>query len=238
MLVLAFILPLFWVSSIALEEFTPVAIGHLGILDPLPELQPEEDDFVPSSFVSMHGTLTNKTIEGNGTVIHVTDGELRDLLEALNDDEALLVQFFAQWCDFSREFEPVYIAVAQTFPTLAVAALDASRFSALNYKFGIYGFPKLMLFKGNKTAGYSYKKFSGNRTLEAITQFVARHIKCEPEKGIKVVIPPALHRTTETNFYLHCSVALLLVLCMSSLKTLWATRDISTGYRTPTKTHT
>jgi len=156
-------------------------------------------------------------------VEHEVDNEqLKSLLDNLKEEEFILVKFYAKWCEFSKELAPVYSALPQVFPTnLTITSLDASKYSSLNYKFAIYGFPRILLFKGKDTV----KKYHGNRTLDSISDFISRHTKLEPISGIEVLEVPIGRPTPEADIYLYLSSIFLLGVGIYSSWTLIASRN-------------
>mmetsp|Transcript_4841 Transcript_4841/g.6760 ORF Transcript_4841/g.6760 Transcript_4841/m.6760 type:complete len:229 (-) Transcript_4841:439-1125(-) len=119
-----------------------------------------------------------RALYGIGEVIEVTDDELKLVIESARRDDFWLVKFYAYWCPFSQDLAPQYALLAKTYPTLPVLSIDASQYPDLNYRYGIYGFPKVILFHGNDTQ--TYRKYGGNRTYNSLRDWINRHTKMQP----------------------------------------------------------
>jgi len=191
----------------------------------LPEEQPPATDVHADHSGTQAGmpsadqnSSLQRSIAGIGQEIVVTDEEMKAFLDSAKEDDIFLIKFYAQWCPFSQQIEPVYSAVAKAFPTLPVFSLDASKYSSLNYRYGIYGFPKLLLFSGNDS---TYRKYHGNRTFESISEFVKNATKLEPLPDVHVQLPPLGRATPEADIYLYLSSLFLFALFAHSLYMAW-----------------
>jgi len=117
-------------------------------------------------------------ITGIGEEVQVTDEHVKYFFENMNSEEFFVVKFYAPWCPFSTQLQPTYLALARAFPSLPVLSIDASKFTSLNYRFGIYSFPKIVLFSGNESIGV--KKYHGNRELHDISNWLTKSINLQP----------------------------------------------------------
>jgi len=180
----------------------------------------ENVDYLEKS--TNESTSENETqrLQGSGEEVQITDKELKKLLETIKERDLLLVKFFAKWCEFSQELEPTYAAIARAFPTLPVFSLDASKFNGLNYRLGIFGFPRVILFEGPD----NLRKYNGNRTFQSISEFVKRHTKLEPIEGVEVIPLPVGRETPEADMYLYLSAAFLFSLLLYAMWVVCSTR--------------
>eukprot|EP01114_Cavostelium_apophysatum_P019619 TRINITY_DN6375_c0_g1_i1.p1 TRINITY_DN6375_c0_g1~~TRINITY_DN6375_c0_g1_i1.p1 ORF type:complete len:261 (-),score=26.26 TRINITY_DN6375_c0_g1_i1:273-1055(-) len=128
------------------------------------------------------GEADHVPMKGVGMEIEIDDKELQHLLMTGQKGDVFLVKFFSENCPFSRRLDATYNALARAFPSIPVFSMDAVRYASLNYKLGVYGFPRVFLFKGNGT----YRRYSGNRTIESLEAFVTKYSKIEPLAGIQV----------------------------------------------------
>ncbi|CAH0488443.1 unnamed protein product [Peronospora farinosa] len=78
-----------------------------------------------------------------------------------------LVEFYAPWCGHCKKLAPIYEQVADELKgQVNVAKVDVTDNAELGKRFGIRGFPTVLLFSHGK----SYK-FGGKRTLEEFLVF-------------------------------------------------------------------
>lgn len=94
-----------------------------------------------------------------------------------------VVLFYAPWCTFCVRLAPHYNALARTFPTLDVVAIDAYHFSSLNSRFGTIAVPNIMVFHNAKAVA----RFNGTvRTLTHIAAFVTNVTGITPQSTAAV----------------------------------------------------
>eukprot|EP01041_Mallomonas_annulata_P001948 gene1948-3775_t len=78
-----------------------------------------------------------------------------------------MVEFYAPWCGHCRKLEPIWEEIATKLKgDVNVAKVDVTMNGKLGKRFGIQGFPTILLFHKGK----SYK-YSGKRTAEQLTEF-------------------------------------------------------------------
>lgn len=89
------------------------------------------------------------------------------------DSRSWLVKFYAPWCHYCRQLEPVYMQVAQTLANegseVVVGRIDCTRFTAVTTTFPVKGFPTILFIHPDYIVEYD-----GDRTKEEITDFARR----------------------------------------------------------------
>ncbi|TCK06060.1 thioredoxin TrxA [Marinobacterium sp. YM272] len=80
-------------------------------------------------------------------IVSVTDATFEE--EVLKADEAVLVDYWAEWCGPCKMIAPVLEEIAKDYAgRLKVCKLNIDENNETPPKFGIRGIPTLMLFKG------------------------------------------------------------------------------------------
>ena len=84
-----------------------------------------------------------------------------------------LVKFYAPWCHFCKQLEPVYEQVAQQLASQAspvvVGRLDCTRWTSAAKEFPVRGFPTILFIDGDLVIEYD-----GERSKEEIVEFATR----------------------------------------------------------------
>lgn len=84
-----------------------------------------------------------------------------------------LVKFYAPWCHYCKQLEPIYMQVAQMLHNqdvaIYVARIDCTRYSSIASKFAVKGFPTILFISADKTV-----EFVGDRTKEDLVDFANR----------------------------------------------------------------
>ncbi|GAB4362431.1 MAG: thioredoxin [Gammaproteobacteria bacterium] len=65
----------------------------------------------------------------------------------IQDNDIVLVDFWASWCGPCQMFAPVYEAVAEKFPDVVFGKVNTEEQQELAAHFGIRSIPTLMLFR-------------------------------------------------------------------------------------------
>ena len=79
-----------------------------------------------------------------GAAVELTQENFKSTLE---NNDMVLVDFWASWCGPCRSFAPVYDAVASANPDVVFGKVDTEAQQALAGAFGIQSIPTLMIFR-------------------------------------------------------------------------------------------
>jgi len=79
-----------------------------------------------------------------GASVELTQENFESTLE---NNDMVLVDFWASWCGPCRSFAPVYDAVASANPDVVFGKVDTEAQQALAGAFGIQSIPTLMIFR-------------------------------------------------------------------------------------------
>jgi thioredoxin reductase (NADPH) len=70
--------------------------------------------------------------------------------ETINDNEIVLVDFWASWCGPCRQFAPTFEASSEKHPTIVHAKVDTEAQPQLAAAANVHSIPTLMAFKKGK----------------------------------------------------------------------------------------
>lgn len=88
--------------------------------------------------------------------------------QVINENERVLVDFFATWCGPCKMLAPIVEKLAEEEASVKVVKVDVDEESELAIKFGISSIPTLLVFKNGKLVD----KQIGYRSLEQLKQMV------------------------------------------------------------------
>ncbi len=107
----------------------------------------------------------------SANITHVTDASFE--ADVLKSGEAVLVDYWAEWCGPCKMIAPVLEEVAGTYAgKLKVAKMDVDANQEVPAKYGIRGIPTLILFKN----GQEVAKKVGAMSKSQLTAFLDSHV--------------------------------------------------------------
>lgn len=87
-----------------------------------------------------------------------------DFDEVVNNEELMLVEFYAPWCGHCKKLAPLYEKAAKQLkkqdPPILLAKVDATEESELANRFDVEGYPTLKLFRNGRAIDYKGKRDS------------------------------------------------------------------------------
>jgi len=105
---------------------------------------------------------------GNGKVIDATESSFK--ADVMDNDDLVIVEFFAPWCGHCKTLAPEYKKAASQLGGIArLVAVDATVHSCLASKYGVKGYPTLKVFKPGKKD--SPEDYNGGRSASDIVTF-------------------------------------------------------------------
>ena len=72
---------------------------------------------------------------------------MQELEPTLNNNDIVLLDFWAQWCGPCRMFGPIFEKVSDKYPDIAFAKVDTEKEQDLAAAFGIQSIPTLAIFR-------------------------------------------------------------------------------------------
>lgn len=101
----------------------------------------------------------------------VTDASFES--DVLDADEAVLVDFWAEWCGPCKMIAPIVDELAEDYEgSLRVAKLDADENPNTMQAYGVMGIPTLILFKG----GEAVERITGYMPKERLLDRLTPHL--------------------------------------------------------------
>lgn len=89
--------------------------------------------------------------------------------EVLNNDTAVLVDFWAPWCGPCRQIAPMIEELAAENPSISIGKVNIDENPGVAQKFGINSIPTLLLFKNGEIS----ESFVGVRPKAALQQAIS-----------------------------------------------------------------
>ncbi|KAG9061599.1 hypothetical protein KI688_007178 [Linnemannia hyalina] len=110
-----------------------------------------------------------------------------------------LVEFYAPWCGYCKNLEPIYAQLGEAFSTkkdkFLIAKADADSERTLASRFGIRGYPTIKWFPQGIDA--VAEEYTGGRDLESLTEFVTKKTGV---KGVVKKVVSAVVVVTDRDF--------------------------------------
>lgn len=92
--------------------------------------------------------------------------------ETLDNNEIVIIDFWAEWCGPCKQFAPIFEKVAENNPDIVFAKVNTEEQSAIASQFGIYSIPTLMVSRD----GIILMNQAGMLPEEAFDKLIA-HVK-------------------------------------------------------------
>ncbi len=65
--------------------------------------------------------------------------------ETLDNNEIVIIDFWAEWCGPCKQFAPIFERVAEKYPDITFAKVNTDEQSAISAQYGIRSIPTLMV---------------------------------------------------------------------------------------------
>ena len=69
----------------------------------------------------------------------------KNFTETLDNDEIVIVDFWAEWCGPCRQFAPVFEEASEQFPDVTFAKVNTEEQQAIAAQYGIQSIPTIMV---------------------------------------------------------------------------------------------
>lgn len=90
--------------------------------------------------------------------------------QTIQDNETVLIDFWAEWCGPCRMFAPTYETASETHPDIVFAKVDTEAQPELAGAFGIRSIPTLMVFRDQVVLYAQPGAIPGNMLEDLISQ--------------------------------------------------------------------
>ncbi len=98
----------------------------------------------------------------------------------VQDNDIVLVDFWAEWCGPCKQFGPVYERVSEKYPDLVFGKVDTEAEQQLAAAANIRSIPTLMVFKN----GYLVFNEAGALPPQALESLVSQVVELDIEKAV------------------------------------------------------
>ena len=104
-------------------------------------------------------------------ILHVSDDSFEK--DVLQSDDAVLVEYWAEWCGPCKMIAPVLNEIAdENAGKLKVCKVDVDANPDVHQKFGIRGIPTLILFKGGNAEATKVGALSKSQLAEFVAEAI------------------------------------------------------------------
>jgi protein disulfide-isomerase A6 len=158
---------------------------------------PKSSSSSSGSKSSQSGSSGSGSAGGNGKVIDATESSFK--ADVIDNDDLVIVEFFAPWCGHCKTLAPEYAKAAKQLGGVArLVAVDATVHQSLASRFGVKGYPTLKVFRPGKKD--SPEDYNGGRTASDIVTFAknAAEAHAKPRPVVQITSRAALDE--------HCKV--------------------------------
>ncbi|MCI5631068.1 MAG: thioredoxin family protein [Bacilli bacterium] len=93
-----------------------------------------------------------------------------ELQKYIDENENVVVDFFATWCAPCRALGSVMHELEGEYPNITIVKVDVDKFMDLAMKYGVSSIPQVNIFKGGKEIG----SFLGSRPSDEIRDLFDR----------------------------------------------------------------
>lgn len=91
--------------------------------------------------------------------------------DIINQDKAVLIDFFAEWCGPCKMMSPILKDVKNTLgDSITIIKIDVDKNQALASKYQVRGVPTLMLFKAGKQLWRQSGLLQKNEIIKAVEE--------------------------------------------------------------------
>lgn len=117
--------------------------------------------------------------------------------EVLAEDKISFVNFYADWCRFSRQLHPIFDAASEALKDqqdqIVFGRVDCDKESAICKEFQVNKYPTIRLFRHGKVLK---KEYRGTRSVDAMKAFLLEQIR---DPVVKVASLDELTKSTDPN---------------------------------------
>jgi protein disulfide-isomerase-like protein len=150
-------------------------------------------------FISLFACISSSAASSSSSVLVLTQHNFESLVLANRTAEEggratnFFVEFYAPWCGHCRQLAPTWEALARRYNKeeggggIKIGKVDCTVEKALSRRFGVRGFPTLLLISSSQDKVYTYQ---GPRSLEALQGFVEGDYVLWASKSSKVTTVP------------------------------------------------